>query len=797
VSLDLGKLHATISGDNRDLKRALTDSELRMKGFVRDAEGKLRTLSGRFASEGEKAGLGLGNGIDKGMKPGVNRAKQQLKSIDTAAKRIMIGSVLSIAASAAVHLGAALAPTVGIIAGMPAIAFAAGAAVTALMLALGGVGEVIGAGLSGDVEKFEAALAELPPAAQSAVREIVGTFDGLKDSVQQAFFLPVAVAAQGLSAALSGPLKTGLSAVGGSLGGMVAEVVKFAKSGETVEFLNDLFAGVSLGIDKASTGIQPLLRGLADLAGAFIPSFGAAGTSIGDAMTRWGEWMSQIASSGQAVEWFSKAREALSELWSIGGNVVSIFKGLFSAADGSSVLATLDSMTALMADWVNSAEGQEKVAQIFGLISDVASDLGVILPGVLTVISGLADAITAMPGPMQSAVTGLLALGTAWKLLGVTALVNGAKATAAWFTQTNAAGVSRAAQIGAMAAMVGKWIVLGTTAMINGARMAAAWILGMGPIGWIIAAVIAAVALIIFYWDEIVAGLEIAWQWVSDTAVSIWNGILAFFEEWGWLVFAILTGGVSLVVGWIVENWDAIAAKTSEIFGAIGDFFVMIWEWIVSTVDSGVQGVLGAIEWLGELPGKAWDWFMGIFWSAAEAGAELLGWAMGLPGEILSSLGNLASYLWDSGVDLLSGLWNGMKSMAGSIIGWIWGLLEDMGSAVLEFFGIASPSRLMTSYGEFIGQGLADGIRNSVRNVTASAHLMSEAALPALAPTAANSGVTMYAPSAPSAPSFSDADIERLVDALSQRPQTTIVEVDSVEIARANDAGNRQLARRG
>lgn len=204
------------------------------------------------------------------------------------------------------------------------------------------------------------------------------------------------------------------------------------------------------------------------------------------------------------------------------------------------------------------------------------------------------------------------------------------------------------------------------------------------PIVLIIALIIAAIVLLVVYWDEVVAALAVAWQWVSDLAVTVWT--------------------------------------------AIADFFVMVWEWIVNAVDTGVQGVLDFFAYLGSLPGMAWEWFLGVLDAAVGAGLELLAWASGLPGEVLDALGNVASYLWDAGVDLLDGLWRGMKSMAGSILDWIWGLLSDMGDAVLDFFGIASPSRLMRSYGQFIGEGLALGIKDSVADVAASTDLMVHAA---------------------------------------------------------------------
>lgn len=695
MALNLGELVATLAADNKPFNRGIDGAEARFDDFFIDAQGKLRHISGRFASEGERAGLGLGDGIDEGSRPGLDRAEQRVSRLSGAMQTFSkVGAAAGWAAlgGGALQFAAALLPAIGALGAVPAAAGAAYIAMTALSWSLDGVGSALGASLTGDTQKFNKALQELPPSARAVVSELGGALEGLQKHTQSAFFGPMRSAAAGLAGDLRGPLRAGFSDVADSLGGIGADVLNFVRSAQTVSVISGLFAGVGAAIDGARTGVAPLLQGVRDLIGVFVPGLGSAGQSIGDTMARWGAWMSEIAASGQALEWFNSAKEALSSLWGIGKNVASILGGIFSAGDGAGLLSTIEQITGRMADWVNSMQGQEQLSEVFSLLGQVARDLMAILPGVATIIGGIASVMTSLPGPVKDVVTGLLAFAAAWRLLGLTSL-------------------------------------------INGARMAAAWLMAMGPVGWIITAVVALVALLILYWDEICLALETAWLWVRDTAISIWQSIVDFFVGIGeaiwsaattcwnsivsflqWIfpyLLAVATGGLSLLVEWVVTHWDEILAWTSSIWQSIVDFFVMCWQGIVSAVETGVQGVLDFFGWLAALPGKALKWFGGILTSAINKGKELLGWARGLPGRVLSSLGNVASKLVGAGRDLIRGLLNGLKSAASSIWNWLKGMLSGLKDQVLEFFGVASPSKWFTWVGEMLGLGLANGIKAS------------------------------------------------------------------------------------
>ena len=62
------------------------------------------------------------------------------------------------------------------------------------------------------------------------------------------------------------------------------------------------------------------------------------------------------------------------------------------------------------------------------------------------------------------------------------------------------------------------------------------------------------------------------------------------------------------------------------------------------------------------------------------------------------------------GIDILTGIGNGIADTVGSVVDKAVSAAEDISGGIKDFFGIASPSKLMTEYGGFISEGLAKGI---------------------------------------------------------------------------------------
>lgn len=82
--------------------------------------------------------------------------------------------------------------------------------------------------------------------------------------------------------------------------------------------------------------------------------------------------------------------------------------------------------------------------------------------------------------------------------------------------------------------------------------------------------------------------------------------------------------------------------------------------------------------------------------------------------------------LFEAGANIIRGLVNGISSMAGEL----WATVTNIANGVAEkfknFFGIASPSKLMFEYGGYIGQGLDLGMQSTESNVKNTAESMGQ-----------------------------------------------------------------------
>lgn len=160
---------------------------------------------------------------------------------------------------------------------------------------------------------------------------------------------------------------------------------------------------------------------------------------------------------------------------------------------------------------------------------------------------------------------------------------------------------------------------------------------------WVLVALaIVAVGILIWKnWDTIVDKLGAAWSWVKDTAGRLgawfrdtwedvtaavgaaWSGLVdgvtatltaigtaitttfdaigQFFVEYWPFLLGIFTGGIGLIVGLIVQNWDSIWSKTVEVTGAITGAFQTAWDTVYGIV-TGVGGEV--VNWIVGIPGK-------------------------------------------------------------------------------------------------------------------------------------------------------------------------------------------------
>lgn len=178
-------------------------------------------------------------------------------------------------------------------------------------------------------------------------------------------------------------------------------------------------------------------------------------------------------------------------------------------------------------------------------------------------------------------------------------------------------------------------------------------------------------------WEKVKEIWKAIWTFISNIVKKIWAVIKKYFK----LIY-------ETVRDWLKKVWD----KVKEIWEAIKTFIVdtvkKIWEEIKKYFRRMYESIK---KWLG----KIWDIIVETF------------------GAIKDYLIQLAKDVFELGVNIIQGIWEGMKSVASSVLDWIRSLASDIAEAFAEAMGIFSPSRVMKKIARWIPIGVQKGIEDT------------------------------------------------------------------------------------
>ncbi len=215
--------------------------------------------------------------------------------------------------------------------------------------------------------------------------------------------------------------------------------------------------------------------------------------------------------------------------------------------------------------------------------------------------------------------------------------------------------------LGAVEALSALGAIIGSVfsgGLISGiVEIGAALVAAVG--GWpiIIGAAIVAIGVVIYKnWDEILAWLSNAWQWISDTCAQIWGGIKDFLAQWGVDILAFIVGGPIALVGVeIAKHWDEVKEKTTEIWNSVSTWLGETWEGVKNTCSETWNNIKTSIsdKW-GEVKQGTEDTWNG-----------LTSWLGTTWGNISTS----ASTSWETIKVSISGKWDELKAKCSEIWG--------------------------------------------------------------------------------------------------------------------------------
>lgn len=196
-------------------------------------------------------------------------------------------------------------------------------------------------------------------------------------------------------------------------------------------------------------------------------------------------------------------------------------------------------------------------------------------------------------------------------------------------------------------------------------------------------------------WDAIIGTLANVGEAIVKLVSGIVNGIIAFFKNlYNTLVgHSIIPDMIKLIISW----FNKLTSPIKSVFNTISSIVRAFASVVAEFVNKIAAGVKSAVSWFASLPSK-----------------------------IKNALSDAKNWLYSTGKNIVQGLVNGVKSMAGYLKNAILDLIPaPVRSIVSNALGINSPSKVFKGYGKNVVQGFVLGLSGEQDNLTRSLAMFS------------------------------------------------------------------------
>lgn len=220
------------------------------------------------------------------------------------------------------------------------------------------------------------------------------------------------------------------------------------------------------------------------------------------------------------------------------------------------------------------------------------------------------------------------------------------------------------------------------------------------PITWIIVGIMALIAAIVLLWknwDTVSQWLSDSWEWIKETAMSIFQGIADFFTGIWEGIKNVATTVWTAISDFFSGIWNGIKETVTSVFQAIADFFTGIWEGIKNIFDAALSFIIDLfmkyhpigiiITHWDEIKAffiETWENIKQIFNKALEAVKNVIS-------NVWNGIKNVTSTVWNGIVNVITGIVNGVKNAIGTAFNWIrdkiagiWNGIKDTTKSVWE-----------------------------------------------------------------------------------------------------------------
>ena len=292
-------------------------------------------------------------------------------------------------------------------------------------------------------------------------------------------------------------------------------------------------------------------------------------------------------------------------------------------------------------------------------------------------------------------------------------------------------------------------VILTVVQMVNQVRTAFTLlfsVLTMNPFTIVVTAIIGLIMVLVTLWntnESFRAAVIVAWEAIKNAFITAWQAVQtawgAATEFFGGIVSGIqeafsnvqtflseafssawnaITDVWSAAVEFFSGVWEGIQSIFSVVAEVLGEFFSAAWEAVQSAwsaaseffsgVWSDIQSVFSTVaEVLGGFFSDAWE-------AVQNAWSDVKSFFSGKYNDIKSAFSNAASDFASIGRNLMSGLRNGISSMADAVIGAAQSIADRVKSVISSALDIASPSKWAIKTFGYLMEGAVIGMERGL-----------------------------------------------------------------------------------
>lgn len=219
--------------------------------------------------------------------------------------------------------------------------------------------------------KLSDSFAQLSPNAQAFVKAITGMqsqWDAFRGGVQDRLFAGLDADITQLAQVGLPALEKGLGGIADALNGNVKAAFKELGSASNIGFFDRIFGNTADAQGRLSKALDPFTDALLRLSAAGSDMLPRLADGLTDVLTRFDNFIVRAEGDGSLEKWMNNGLDALTDLGNSLLNVGSILNSVaeaFTGSGGQGMLGALESGTERLAEFLRSAEGQEKLTSFF------------------------------------------------------------------------------------------------------------------------------------------------------------------------------------------------------------------------------------------------------------------------------------------------------------------------------------------------------------------------------------------------------------------------------------------------